>query len=151
MNGFYDYVIKPKLHEFASLAFETVCREYVKESQKVGSLPFRYKRMGRWWGKTTVRRNDKKEIQETEIDLLAISDDSSKYLVGECKFKGRPFDYGEYLDMVAKFQPQNANADIYYYLFSESGFAKNLVAEAKKNNNIKLVDIEEIVFPAKMS
>lgn len=151
VNGVYDYVIKPKLHEFASLAFETVCREYVKESQKVGSLPFRYKRMGRWWGKTTVRRNDKKEIQKTEIDLLAISDDSSKYLVGECKFKGRPFDYGEYLDMVAKFQPQNANADIYYYLFSESGFAKNLVAEAKKNNNIKLVDIEEIVFPAKMS
>ena len=151
VNGVYDYVIKPKLHEFASLAFETVCREYVKELQKIGSLPFRYKRMGRWWGKTTVRRNDKKEIQKTEIDLLAISDDSSKYLVGECKFKGKPFDYGEYLDMVAKFQPQKANADIYYYLFSESGFAKNLVAEAKKNNNIKLVDIEEIVFPAKMS
>ena len=132
VNGVYDYVIKPKLHEFASLAFETVCREYVKESQQVGSLPFRYKRMGRWWGKTTVRRNDKKEIQKTEIDLLAISDDSSKYLVGECKFKGKPFDYGEYLDMVAKFQPQNANADIYYYLFRNLDLQKILSLKQKR-------------------
>ena len=106
--------------------------------------------MGRWWGKTTARRNDKKEIQETEIDLLAVSDDASKYLVGECKFKSKAFDYGEYLDTVAKFQPQKANAEIYYYLFSESGFAKNLIVEVKKSNNIKLVDIEEIArFPQK--
>ena len=145
VKGVFEHAIKPKLHEFASLAFESVCREYVREMQKAERLPFRYRRMGRWWGKTTIRRDKKTEVQETEIDLLAISDDASKYLVGECKFKGKPFDYGEYLNTTAKFQPQKSNAEIYYYLFSESGFAKNLIAESKKNKNLTLVNLDDLV------
>lgn len=30
VDGVFEYAIKPNLHEFASLAFEEVCREYVK-------------------------------------------------------------------------------------------------------------------------
>ena len=145
VDGVFEYAIKPDLHEFASLAFEDVCREYIREKQKVNKLPFRYKRMGRWWGKTTVRRKDSTEIQETEIDLLAISQNSDEYLVGECKFKGRPFSYGEYLDTAAKLLPQQERADFHYYLFSESGFDDKLTAAAKSEGNIVLVDIEEIV------
>lgn len=145
VNGVFEYAIKPGLHEFASLAFEDVCREYVREIQKENKLPFRYKRMGRWWGKTTVRRKDSVEVQETEIDLLAVSQKSDKYLVGECKFKGRPFGYAEYLDVSAKLLPQKENAEFYYYLFSESGFDDNLAAEAERNDMVRLVDIEDIV------
>ena len=144
-EGVYEYVIKPNLHEFASFAFEDVCREYIRKMQKQNKLPFRYKRMGRWWGRTTVRRKDHTEVQETEIDLLAVSDKSEKYLVGECKFKGRPFSYGEYLDTSAKLSVLKEKADFYYYLFSESGFDDKLKSEAEKNEFIKLMDIEEIV------
>ena len=48
VDGVYDFVIAPVLHEFASYAFEDVCREFVKELQKNNELPFRYARMGRW-------------------------------------------------------------------------------------------------------
>ena len=145
VDGVFEYAIKPNLHEFASFAFEDVCREYVREMQKANKLPFRYKQMGRSWGKTTVRRKDSTEIQETEIDLLAISQNSDKYLVGECKFKGRPFSYGEYLDTAAKLLPQQEKFDFYYYLFSESGFDDKLTAAAESEKNIVLVDINEIV------
>ena len=144
VDGVFEYAIKPSLHEFASFAFEDVCREYVREMQKVSKLPFRYKRMGRWWGKTTVRRKDSTEVQETEIDLLAVSQNSDKYLVGECKFKGRPFSYGEYLDTAAKLLQQE-KSEFYYYLFSESGFDDKLTATAESEKNIVLVDIHEIV------
>lgn len=145
VDGVFEYAIKPSLHEFASFAFEDVCREYVREMQKANKLPFRYKRMGRWWGKTTVRRRDRIESQETAIDLLAVSAKSDKYLVGECKFKGRPFSYGEYLDTAAKLAPIKEKAEFYYYLFSESGFDEKVVSEAAVNASIKLINVEDIV------
>lgn len=144
-DGVFEYAIKPNLHEFASFAFEDVCREYVRKMQRAGRLPFRYQRMGRWWGKTTVRRKDKTEVQETEIDLLAVSQKADQYLVGECKFKGRPFSYAEYLDTSAKLSQQKEKAEFFYYLFSESGFDDNLIAEAEKNEHLILVGLEDIV------
>lgn len=145
VDGVFEYVIKPELHEFASFAFEDVCREYIREMQKANRLPFRYKRMGHWWGKTSVRRKDSTEIGETEIDILAVSDKSDKYLIGECKFKGKPFAYGEYLDTIAKLGKEKEKAEFYYYLFAENGFDDRLYTEAEKNGNIRLVGINEIV------
>ena len=144
-DGVFEYAIKPNLHEFASFAFEDVCREYVRKMQRNGKLPFRYQRMGRWWGKTTVRRKDKTEVQETEIDLLAVSQKADQYLVGECKFKGRPFSYAEYLDTSAKLSQQKEKAEFFYYLFSESGFDDNLIAEAEKDDHLTLVELEDVV------
>ena len=144
VDGVFDYSVKPVLHEFASLAFEDICREYVRELQKSGKLPFRYKTMGRWWGKTTVRRKDSTEIRETEIDLLAVSSRSDQYLVGECKFKGRPLSYADYLDTAAKLMPQQEKADFYYYLFSESGFDERLTEEASHNDRLRLVTLEDL-------
>ena len=144
-DGVFEYAIKPNLHEFASFAFEDVCREYVRKMQRAGKLPFRYQRMGRWWGRTTVRRKDKTEVQETEIDLLAVSQKADQYLVGECKFKGRPFSFAEFLDTSAKLSQQKEKAEFFYYLFSESGFDDNLSAEAEKDEHLMLVGIEDIV------
>lgn len=141
----FEYAIKPSLHEFASFAFEDVCREYVREQQKANKLPFRYKNMGRWWGRTTVRRKDSIETAETEIDLLAVSAKKDKYLVGECKFKGKPFSFGEYLDTAEKLSQQKEESDFYYMLFSESGFDDKLSAEAESAGNIELVNLERIV------
>ena len=101
--------------------------------------------MGRWWGRTTVRRKDSTEIQETEIDLLAVSSKSNQYLVGECKFKGRPLSYADYLDTAAKLMPQQEKADFYYYLFSESGFDDKLAEEASHNDDhLRLVALEDL-------
>lgn len=147
VNGVYEYVVKPALHEFASFAFEDVCREFVRERQKKNELPFRYAKMGRWFGKTTVR--DEKtpaglRTAETEIDLLAISQDAKKYLVGECKFKGVPFSYSEYLDTLAKLSPQKNHAEFYYALFSESGFDPKIVDHAAENET-RLYTLDQIV------
>ena len=112
--------------------------------QRCRRLPFRYEHMGRWWGKTYVRRNDRKETQETEIDLLAVSRKEQKYLIGECKFKGSPFSYAEYLDTAAKLS-EHEDFNRYYYLFSESGFDNKLTDEAENNEYINLIPIDEIV------
>ena len=147
VDGVYEYLVAPALNEFASLPFEEICREFIQEKQKKNELPFRYTKMGRWMGKTTVRDNSTANgvrIAETEIDLLCISKDAREYLVGECKFKNKPFTYTEYLDTVAKLAPLKENATFHYALFSANGFEEKLQAEAK-TTGIQLHTLEEIV------
>lgn len=148
VDGVYEYVIAPALHEFASFAFEDVCKEFVKELQKKNVLPFRYSKMGRWTGRTTVRDKNAASglrVAETEIDLLGIGRDAKEYLVGECKFKSSPFDYSEYLDAKAKLTPLKDTAKFYYVLFSESGFDKKIMVEAENESNLQLYDLQKIV------
>lgn len=148
VDGVYDFVIAPVLHEFASFAFEDVCREFIKELQKNNELPFRYAKMGRWTGKTTVRDKNAPNglrVAETEIDLLGISKDEKEYLVGECKFKNVAFHYADYIDTKAKLSLLRENAKFYYALFSESGFDEKIIAEAEKESNLQLYDLQMIV------
>lgn len=147
VEGVYEYVVKPTLHKFASIAFEDVCREFVRQKQKENALPFRYAKMGRWMGKTTVR--DEKapgglRVAETGIDLLCIDREAKQYLVGECKFKKNPFSYGEYLDTLTKLEPLKKDAAFYYALFSESGFEQRVIDCAEKNRT-QLFSLEQIV------
>ena len=129
VDGVCEYVVKPALHKFASFTFEDICREFVREMQKKNELPFRYAKMGRWFGKTTVR--DEKAASglrtaETEIDILCIDRGAKEYLVGECKFKGVPFSYSEYCDTVAKLSPLKEKAKFHYALFSETDLTRKL-------------------------
>ena len=142
VDGVYEYVIKPALREFASKSFEEICKEFVKELQKKNLLPFRYSKMGRWTGKTTVRDTEAKDglrVADTEIDLLAIG--TNKYLVGECKFKNSPFSYSEYLDTKAKLTPLKNKSDFYYALFSLTGFDEKI----KDEDNVQLYEFKDIV------
>lgn len=148
IDGVYDYVIAPALHEFASFAFEDICKEFVKELQKKNALPFRYSQMGRWMGKTTIRDKDAVNglrVAETEIDLLGIGRDAKEFLVGECKYKKTPFSYSDYLDTKAKLTPQKEAAKFYYALFSESGFDEKVSAEADNESNLQLYNLSHIV------
>lgn len=148
VDGVYEYVVKPSLHEFAAQTFEEICREFIRNMQKAGRLPFRYTRMGRWFGKTTVRDTSLPEgirQAETEIDLLCTDREEKHILVGECKFKGRPFRYAEYLDTAAKLGNKKQSSEFYYALFSESGFDEKIMQEAKQSDHLYLYDLETIV------
>ena len=148
VDGVYEYVVEPALHEFASFVFEDVCKEFVKEQQKRNALPFRYSKMGRWFGRTTVRDEHTEtglRTAETEIDLLAIDREEKNYLVGECKFKKQPFRYSEYLNTVAKLTPQKKKAAFYYALFSENGFDEKIIEIAQRDQTLRLYGLDEIV------
>lgn len=148
VDGVYKYMIEPELHGFASFSFEDICREFIKEQQKKNALPFRYAKMGRWTGKTTVRDKNSRDgirVAETEIDLLGIGKDKKEYLIGECKFKTQPFSYSEYLDTTAKLSPLKDKAKFYYALFSASGFDEKIIRETKKSDDLILYDLDCIV------
>ena len=146
VEGVYEFVVKPSLQEYASFVFEDVCQEFVRMKQKKKQLPFHFERLGRWRGKTTIRNFGTGELKvaETEIDMLGIGKGEKEYLVGECKFKNKPFSYKEYLEILAKLTPLKEHAKFYYALFSDSGFDSKIVAEAEENNT-SLYSLEDIV------
>ncbi|MBR5127324.1 MAG: ATP-binding protein [Roseburia sp.] len=153
VDGVYQYLVEPMLHEFAAYSFEDICREFIRELQKKNALPFRYSKMGRWMGKTTIRDTSVEKgvrIADTEIDLLAINTDTKEYLVGECKFKNVPFSYSEYLNTISKLKTQKEQNKFYYALFSESGFDEKIVEERKKTDSLFLYSLEEIAQEEKM-
>lgn len=148
VEGVFNYLIKPTLNEFASLEFENICIQYMRGLQKNNKLPFHYEKIGKWFGKTTVRDKEKDELKvaETEIDLLAVSKREKSYIVGECKFKNQPFQYSEYLDMTAKLNPLKEKSKFYYYLFSKNGYDERIIKETKELDTVKLVSLEDIVL-----
>lgn len=148
VQGVYNYVVEPRLHQFASFTFEDICKEYMIELKKRNALPFRYAAMGRWFGKTTIRDNTKPKgtrIAETEIDILATSTGKKDYLVGECKFKAQPFSYSEFLDAEVKLSSYKSKANFYYALFSESGFDSRLTEKAVEDSSLSLYSLNQIV------
>ena len=145
VDGVFEYSIKPNLDQFASFAFEDICRGFVVKLQKENKLPFRYNKIGKWFGKTTVRRKDKTEIAETEIDLLAVSEQEKKWLVGECKFKSAPFSYSEFLDLEAKLKAEKEKNEFTYILFSKSGFDERIRTQTVTESPVILYDLEDIV------
>lgn len=148
VEGVYRYAVAPMLHEFAAPVFEEICRQYVRRLQKEGALPFRYAQMGRWFGRTTVRdaaQKDGVRTAETELDIVAFSQDRQKYLIGECKFREGKFSYGEYLDVTAKLLPQQETAEFYYALFSETGFDDKLYEAQSRDRGLTLYSLHDIV------
>ena len=148
VDGVFHYSVEPQLHQFASMPFEDVCRQYVRKLQQANALPFRYAHIGRWTGKTTVRDTSAPggtRIAETEIDILAVSKSRNEYLVCECKFKNKPFSYSEYLDTIAKLTPQKEKADFYYALFSELGFDNKIKEADNINKRLWLYELSDIV------
>lgn len=139
VDGIYQYVIADNLDRYASITYEKVCQQYLTRLQLKNKLPFRYEKIGRWFGKTTVRsKNNNTEIKEIEIDILALSKKEKCYLIGECKFKESPFSYSEYLDTLAKLEPLKKNNKIYYALFSKNGFDEKILQE--NNDHLLLFD-----------
>jgi AAA+ ATPase superfamily predicted ATPase len=131
-DGVYNYAVQPQLCEYASLVFEDVCREYIRRQNRAGALPFRYAKIGRWWNKTD------------ELDIMALDAKGQKVLLGECKFKKTAFNLSELNNLTSKLVPENQGTKKYYYLFSRSGFTKD-VREKAKADNIQLVDMNELI------
>ena len=109
----------------------------MRELNKNNRLPFRYSKIGRWWGKNTKKA-------ETEIDIMAVDNTSKNYIIGECKFKNKHMGVSDLNDLKAKYTPVG-DVKIYYYLFSKLGFTKELLELQKINSNIFTIGLADIV------
>jgi len=136
-DGILAQRVRPTFEQYVSYAFEHASRAYVTRKARKGELSFLPERVGSWWG------------QNNEIDVLAISDNERALLVGECKWSANPvgIDILQELQRKAKLlQTVKSWDSISYFLFAKSGFTPALRQQASKEENIRLISIEEILI-----
>lgn len=140
--GVWEDYIEGSLHSFASKSFEKVCIEYMYSLNRQRKLAFRFSKIGRWWGTVTkVIEGEKRNCAE-EIDIIATDKNEKKFILGECKFRTELFDNSEIRKLIDKVELQG---EVYYYLFSLSGFTDAVIETAKTEKNLFLVDVKQIV------
>lgn len=143
VDGVWDEYIFKNLHDFASYPFEKVCLAYLYELNKNKKLPFRIHNAARYWGKTTQTLDGKKQSVNLEIDILAPDAQMKNFIFGECKFTNEAFD----MQQLKKLQNKVfLDGNIYFYLFSLSGFTSAVKDYAEKCNNVALISAEDIIY-----
>ena len=139
-NGYesiYEKKVKPFIPEYMGHAFESICRQYLLRLNIQDRLPFLFEKIGRWWGVNAVTK------REEEIGVVAASKDG--LIVGECKWQNEEAGHKVYMELRNKTSiPPFAGKDIYYYIFSKSGFSAALAEDAKNDARLALVSLDDL-------
>jgi len=137
VHALYDEIIEPELNNFSSLAFESVCREYLRQLSNHQYFDFKVNKIGRWWGKISG--------VETEIDIVAYDRTEQHYILGECKFKNTKMNVADAAALKSKSGFIKTNAQITYTLFSKSGFTDELIQWSNADPSLHLIPLKDIV------
>jgi len=100
---------------FVGGVFEDISKDFCVKKNYTGSLPFRFEKIGRWWGKFPGE-DGKKAI---EIDLVALNETSKESLFIECKWQElKSSEAQKILDILktkSKFVPWEAKDRVEYF------------------------------------
>lgn len=128
-EGEVDYVWNTKILStfdgFVGFVFEDICMEMLKGFNKLGRLPFKASRIGRWWD------------GEDEIDIVALGEDHS-CLLCECKWTERKVGLSLFQALERKAEKFARFKKIYFGFFSKSGFTQELEDLAAKRGDLML-------------
>ena len=119
------------IQNYVSFIYEDVCQEKMWELSATNNRDFHLTKVGRYWGKKTG-----------EIDIVAIDTVGGNLVLGECKYSTSPkglsilHSLEEKAEAILKLTKTN---NVHYILFSTAGFTNELIDEAKRNKNIKLI------------
>jgi AAA+ ATPase superfamily predicted ATPase len=133
--GIYEKRVKPYIADYMGHMFEQVCRQYMLRLNVNDRLPFLFDSIGRWWGGNPITK------KEAEIDLIAAS--GNQLIICECKWQNEMTGINVFRDLCEK-AALFSRRDIYYYLFSKSGFTAPLIEESAKNDRLTLVGIDDL-------
>lgn len=125
----YNTKIAPYMEEYLHTCFVRVCEQFMHLMNRCGKLPVKITSILPWYG------------ERGSIPIMA-SDAEGHLITCFCKWSEEPFDEKNletelrYL-LVTGFEPD------YYFLFSKSGFSKQLTAKADMVNSITLIDLAD--------
>ena len=118
--------------EFAAEVFEQCCANFLWQLTDQVVLPFMPQRIGRWWDKNS------------EIDIVALNQDSKDILFGECKWAQQPIGIDVLKSLYYKAQQvkwQREGRQDWFVLFSRAGFQQALIDRANHPNSAGRYDV----------
>lgn len=127
-----EKIIKPDINRYMGSVFEKVSGQFLNQLKRKDQTPFYFMMLGRWWEKAE------------EVDLVAF-DQEGHLLMGECKWT-RSLVGKKELDKMIRLtnhiKPEAKKS--WYYLFSKSGFSKELISYSESEASIYLITLEQM-------
>ena len=135
--------IKDSYDLYLGETFEQICKEMLMYLNSVMELPFMFRKIGRQWGKIPYAP---KGLNDYEIDIVAVNDDTQEILFCECKWQGSKVDIDVYQKLkekagYVKWLPERSE---YFALTSRSGFTDRMKRMAKKDG-VLLLTLDDYV------
>jgi AAA+ ATPase superfamily predicted ATPase len=142
----YEGEIEPVLSEHVAPVFESLSREWTRTQ-----LGRQASRVGSWWGKALNQLRRSKERQTEEVDVVGVQR-GVVTIVGECKWTNSALTAQVLGDLETYKIPAMRQAKIRFprkgpliVLFSKSGFKQNLIDIAATRDDVRLVEVDELV------
>lgn len=124
----------PEIDHFSSLTFEEVCQQFFWQAGLSGKLPFVPTNIGNWWN------------AKEEVDLVVLGENDA--ILVECKWTSKPVGIDILAELERKAQlvrSELGDRQIRFALCSRSGFTSQLFEDAKRRQDVTLLDLPEIV------
>ncbi|RSX53658.1 ATPase [Bifidobacterium goeldii] len=129
--------IMTSINDFMGAVFEDICTQWLWAHNTTGALPFLLLDAGRWWGA------DPRTRSQEEIDIVATGENPKTMLFCECKWRSVAVDLRQLETLRSRAEllhPQNSH----YMLFSKNGFDEHVIARAKQDGDVTLVDFADM-------
>lgn len=113
-----------------SFVYEDICKEKMWKLNIEGKWPFHFDKVGRYWD------------SKTEIDIVALDQQGSNLILGECKYWNEPVNSRVLWNLEQRtnaVQWRRQNRKVWYVLFSVSGFTKELEEKIREREDVLLV------------
>jgi len=133
-----EHQIIPTLNHYIGPIFEEVCKQYLIRNNILGSLPFPFFKIGRWWGANPATKT------QVEIDIIATGENRTFF--GECKWTKEPLGCKVLENLKTKSAILKQYPNQYFILFSKSGFTDQLIGIAKNDDRIELINYDSSFF-----
>ena len=131
----YEKKISEDLSVYMGGIFEQICKEYLNRKNRMLDLPFVFTEIGRWWGSNPLTK------EQDEIDIIARDEESM--IIGECKWQNKTVD----TDVLERLKLRSdifSAKNKYLYIFSKTGFTKELLDMSENNHLIRLVGFDNM-------
>ena len=112
-----------------AFVYEDVCKERMWQLNAEDAWPFHFAKLGRYWD------------AQTEIDIVALDPEGKNIVFGECKYWQEPVGIDVLTKLEAKVRSvlwERNNRNVWYVLFSISGFTKELEELAEGRDDLLL-------------
>lgn len=128
-ESFFESYIAPSFKAYVAEHYKEVCMQLMLRWSEEEKLPFAAEKTGKWVGKFG------------NIDIIVRGKEET--IIGLCNFENPLMSYEDYEWLLFCAKKAKLKAD-YVYLFSVNRFDERLCLEAERNQNIRLITVDEM-------
>lgn len=140
IRDMWSELIEPELADYMKSVFVRMCKEYIRKEADNGKMPFTVDDVGNWW------ENDEDKGTSSGFDLVALGKCEEKpcTVFGRCYYNDEPIEMATLKDLIEMTKHVSASGDVFYIVFSKSGFHENTLTVAGAIKNIMLITLEDV-------